>query len=88
MKKNNIEFEREKYINIRFQNKSIGGYYFDFFIDNKIILEFKVISKLGYVQVNQVLNYLKSIDCELAILIFFTKEGVKYRRILNAKINH
>lgn len=83
LKNNNIKFEKEKYINLKFKNETIGSYYFDYYIENKIILEFKVVNKLGYIQIKQILNYLKSINCKLGILIFFTKDGVKYRRILN-----
>ncbi|MCC6837135.1 MAG: GxxExxY protein [Bacteroidia bacterium] len=33
--------------------------------------------------IDQVLNYLKTTDLKLAILINFTKQGVKFKRIIN-----
>lgn len=43
-----------------------------------------VVHKLGYSQAKQVIGYLKITGIKLGILIYFTKEGVKYRRVLNA----
>lgn len=58
----------------------------DFVIDNKIVVEFKVRPRLGYIDIKQVLNYLKVGGFKLAIIIYFTNSGIKYRRIVNSYI--
>ena len=55
----------------------------DFVVDNKLVVELKVRPRLGYIHIKQVMNYLKVTGYKLALLIYFTKEGVKYRRIIN-----
>ena len=75
-----LKFEREKFVNIRYDDCSIGREFLDFVVDGKIVVELKVTPKFGY----EVVSYLKNSNLQLAILIYFTKEGVCYRRILNS----
>lgn len=79
-----LSFKRETVILLRYENKIIGRYVPDFIVEDKVILELKVVSKLGYTHIHQVLPYLKETNLKLAILIYFTKDGVKYRRVINA----
>lgn len=80
----NLNFDKEKLIKINYQGEEIGRYFLDFIIDNKIVVELKVRPRFGYVHVKQVMDYLKTTGYKLAILIYFTRDGVKYRRIVNA----
>jgi len=79
-----IPFTKEKMVNVAYRNQPIARYFLDLVIDNKIVVELKVRPRLGYVHVKQVLNYLKHSGYRLAIIIYFTRNGVKYRRIINA----
>ena len=81
-----LKYDKEKNVNIKYINNTIGKYLLDFVIDNKIVVELKVRPRLGYVDIKQVLNYLKTGRYKLAIIIYFTKEGIKYRRIVNSYI--
>lgn len=82
----NIDYKREVHIPLNYSNFKIGHYFADFLIEDKIILELKVVPKLGYSNVKQVLGYLMSCGIKLGILIYFTKDGVKYRRVLNPNV--
>lgn len=83
MEEAGVPFGREQMINLHYKNQSIGRYFLDFIADGKIVIELKVKPKLGYTHIKQVMDYLKITDCKLAILIYFTRDGVKYRRVLN-----
>lgn len=48
------------------------------------MVELKARHNLGYPYIKQVMNYLKAGNYKLAIILYFTKDGVKYRRILNS----
>ena len=63
--------------------KSIGRYYLDFLIDNKIVLELKVANQVYPKHLKQVLGYLKANNLKLGILAVFTKDGVIIKRIIN-----
>jgi GxxExxY protein len=81
-----LSFEKEKVLELSYKDKQIGKYILDFVVDNKIVVELKVRPKLGYIHIQQVLSYLKQSGLKLAILIYFTKNGVKYRRISNSAV--
>jgi len=80
----NLNFDKEKLIKINYQGEEVGRYFLDFIVDNKIVVELKVRPRLGYVHVKQVMDYLKTTGYKLAILIYFTRDGIKCRRIVNA----
>jgi len=81
-----INFEEQKPMTLKYEEETIGRYIVDFLIENKIILELKVVNKLGYVNAKQVLGYLKIHGIKLGILLYFTKDGIKYRRVLNSSV--
>lgn len=78
-----LKFEKEIYFPIRYKGKLISCYYYDFLVENKIILELKVAEDFYQKDVNQLLAYLKFRGFKLGILALFTKKGVLQRRILN-----
>jgi GxxExxY protein len=80
----NLNFDREKLIKINYQGEEVGRYFLDFIIDNKVVVELKVRPRFGYIHIKQVMDYLKTTGYKLAILIYFTRDGVKYRRVINA----
>jgi len=61
-------------ITVRFEGKVVGDYYADILVENKIILELKVIERIINVHRAQTLNYLKATGLRLAILLNFGKE--------------
>ncbi len=87
LNKEKIKYEKEKEVALNYNGSKIGKYYLDFLIDDKIIIELKVLSVYRYKNIRQVLEYLKETNKKLAILIYFTQEGVKYRRVINPKFN-
>ncbi len=86
LKEAEINFKQEVYIPLQYKSLNIGRYFADFIIEDKVLLELKVVPKLGYTHSKQILTYLRISGIKLGILLYFTKEGVKYRRILNSKV--
>jgi GxxExxY protein len=78
-----ILYVREQSFNVTYRNEHIGSYKLDFLVDNKVVVDLKVRPRFGYVHVKQVVGYLRATKHQLAILIYFTRDGVKYRRIIN-----
>lgn len=84
-----IPYEREKEIKLKYLNQSIGKYFLDFIVKNKIVVEIKVIPyfrPISKTHLRQVLGYLASTNCKLAILIFITQRGVIPYRIVNPNL--
>jgi GxxExxY protein len=85
LEKVKLKFKKERHVVICYKGKVIGRYKLDFVIEDKIVIEFKVRPRLGYIHIHQVLSYLKATNKKLAIIIYLTKDGVKYRRVINDK---
>jgi len=85
-KKENINYEREKMVKIIYNQNTIGKYFIDFIIENKIALEVKTDEFFRRKYLQQVLAYLNSTNLKLAILVNFKRNKLWYKRIVNPKI--
>ncbi len=83
LKSKNIPFKGQLYFPLKFKDKIIGKMFFDFLIDEKVIIELKNDNRFSKQHVDQVLEYLRTSKLKLAILINFTKDSVVYKRIVN-----
>lgn len=82
LKKNKINFQQQVFVPLKYKEEGIGRYCLDFVIDNKIVLEIKV-SPVFYVRdIKQILGYLKASGLILGILVSFTKNYLKFKRVL------
>ncbi len=80
-----LKSEEQLPVKISYKGKVVGKYYFDFLIEDKIILEIKVRDYFSKRDVTQLYSYLKAKDLKLGLIIHFTKSGVKVKRIVNIK---
>ncbi len=82
-KKNNIAFCEQVSVSLEFQGNTIGRYYLDFLIENKLVLELKKRDRFLKSNIDQVYGYLKRFDLKLGIIANFTKQDLKFKRIVN-----
>lgn len=80
-----IGYSREKYGKITFNGVTVGKYFLDFLVEEKIALELKVRNNIYETDTNQLLNYIKSECYPVGLLILFSKTGVKIKRLANTK---
>ena len=78
--KRRIPFESQKRIDIIYNNKKVGVYRPDFVIDNKILIEIKVLPRLTKLEEKQVWYYLKGTNYKLALLVNFGGQKLQIRR--------
>lgn len=64
------------------RSRCFGRYYIDFVVDHKIVLEIKTKPYFSPQDIRQVLGYLKKSNLELGILASFSRDGIKFKRIL------
>ncbi len=84
-KKNKKVFTEQLKAKVQFNGKIIGEYVFDFLYGNKIVIELKQGEIFSRKNINQVYSYLKATGLKLGLIINFTKNGVKFKRIVNLK---
>ena len=78
-----IKYEKEKYGKILFHKRIIGKYFLDFLVADRIAVELKVSNDVYQKDTNQLLNYIKSENLPLGLLLVFSKGGVKIKRLVN-----
>lgn len=66
-----------------YKEENIGNYYFDFKVDGKVVIELKKSGYMSKKNIEQISNYLKVSGLKLGLLIVFTPDGVRYKRIVN-----
>lgn len=79
----NIKFSEQVYFPLKFNGKTIGKNFFDFLLEDKIIVELKKDARFSKQHIDQVLEYLRTSNLKLALLINFSKTDVIYKRIIN-----
>ncbi len=80
-----INFKRQVPYKLVYKGEIIGNYRFDFLVENKIIVELKRGNYFSRNNITQTLQYLKTANLKLAILVNITSKGAKFKRILNIK---
>ena len=86
LKENQIDYEREKRLEISFDGEKQGRNIVDFLINDKIILEIKAkpfITKNDYYQTRR---YLGALNKKLAILVNMRRYCINPKRILNSEL--
>jgi len=77
-----LNFEKEKVIDVIYNDKKIGVYRPDFLIENKIILEIKALPFIGKNERQQIWTYLKGSKYKLLLLINFASKDVQIERVV------
>jgi len=82
---NDLSYNREMEMDIFYEGTQIGTRRVDFFVENKIMVELKALSKLDDSHTAQAMNYCEAYDLPLGLLINFGSTSLEYKRIYNVK---
>jgi len=78
-----IRYQSQVRSNLFFKGNKVGLYYFDFLIDDKIVVELKVGSRFKKRDYEQVKSYLVQSKLKLGILVRFAEDNTTPPRILS-----
>jgi len=81
----NIEFERQKNIEVFYKDIKIKHYVCDLMVENKVLLELKALGQLSTNEHAQTLNYLKATGLKVGLLLNFGEKSLKYKRFIKEK---
>lgn len=84
-KEQNLRFKEQVFEEVEFHGEKIGKFFFDFLIEDKVVLELKQGNYFSKQNIEQIYNYLRVKNLKLGLLANFTRNGVKVKRILNIK---
>lgn len=82
LKKVKLKFEREKEMNIVYDNILIGHRRIDFLVDKDIMVEIKAVTKLEDVHIAQLINYIEVYKIRVGLLINFGSKSIEVRRFV------
>ncbi|MFH1967853.1 MAG: GxxExxY protein [bacterium] len=85
LEKNDLHFKKELFVPLMYKDKKIGSYFFDFLIEDKIVLELKRKNDFSRKDIEQIYSYMIKNNLKLGILANFTSSGVRFKRIVNLK---
>ncbi len=83
LKEVGLKFKEQLYAPLIFKEVKIGKCFFDFLVEDKIVLELKTGDRFSKKDIEQIHSYLKINKLQLGLLINFTSQGVRFKRILN-----
>ena len=75
----------EKRILVSYREETVGEYFLDLVIDDKVILELKAVSEIAPIHKQQALAYVRATGLPLAMVINFGGESVTHARIANTR---
>ena len=78
--KNNLKVEEEKPLEVYYDDKVVGNFYVDLFVEDEIVVELKSVQNITKEHEVQVVNYLKGVKRDIGLLINFGPSGVNVKR--------
>lgn len=76
-----IGYERQRVVEIRYRERSVGEHRLDLLVENQIVVELKAITTFEAAHYAVVRSYLKAVDCTLGLLINFATSTVQVKRV-------
>jgi len=77
-----LSFNQQVNFPLKYKEKIIGRNFLDFLVENRIVVELKKGEHFSKTHIDQVMEYLKLSNLQLAILINFGIQGVAFKRII------
>ena len=78
LRRNKIEYEEQKVVEIKYLGICVGEAYIDIlahFFDERVLLELKAIGKIGEPEINQLRTYMRLLGMHIGVLINFSQPG-------------
>lgn len=78
-----LKYSEQLYSPVYFKQKVVGKNFFDFLVDDKVVLEIKKGNYFAKTHIDQVYKYLISKNLQLGILAYFAPQTVRIKRVVN-----
>ncbi len=80
LKKLGLKAEKQKSIQVFYDEQEVGFFIADIIVENKVIIELKAIKELAKVHEVQLVNYLTATGIDVGLLINFSCKEVQVKR--------
>ncbi len=80
LEKSDLNVEAEKPLKVYYDDKVVGDFYVDLYINKTVVVELKSVQSLNKEHEVQLVNYLNALEKEIGLLINFGPSGVEVKR--------
>lgn len=87
LEKSGFKVERQKPINVYYENELVGEYYADLLLEDNVIVELKAAETLCKEHELQLINYLKATEIEVGLLLNFGKTPEIKRKVFTNSLH-
>ena len=77
--------QQQEPIEVFYRDKKVGSYFADILVNESVIVEIKAVESLGDAHEAQLLNYLRSTNLEVGLLLNFGPKPQVKRRIFESR---
>jgi GxxExxY protein len=81
MRKRGLLVVQQRGIVVRYDDAVVGEYIADLVVDDRIIVELKVVKALSEQHVAHCVNYLRATELDLCLLMNFGRSRIEFRRV-------
>lgn len=82
LRRSGLKFEREKEMDIFYEEMLVGKRRVDFLVDGDVMVELKALTKLEDVNVAQLINYIEAYKVKIGLLINFGSKSLEVKRYI------
>ena len=82
MRKQGLKVEAQKPIPVFYKGESIGDYFADLLVEDKVIIELKTVERLDKAHEAQLINYLKATGVTIGLLVNFKHQKAEIKRMV------
>jgi GxxExxY protein len=83
MRMRGLKYQRELEMDIFYEGEHIGTRRVDFFIEEKMMVELKALTKLDDLHLAQAMNYCQAYNLPSGLLINFGAKSLEFKRVFN-----
>ena len=77
-----MAFKQQKRYEVFYRDVKVGEFIPDLIVDGKVVVDTKVINRIGEVELGQMINYLRLTNLEVGLIINFKNPKVEWKRVL------
>jgi GxxExxY protein len=77
-----IPFKQQPAYDVMYKGVKVGEYIPDLIVFNKIIVDTKIIERIGDNEIGQILNYLKITGLRVGLILNFKRSRLEWKRVV------
>jgi len=82
LRERGIKSESQAPIRVLYKDETVGEYFADILVEDKIIIELKAVENLSKLHEAQILNYLKATEIQVGLLVNFKHPKAEIKRMV------